>query len=263
LAAVGWGYVMLRKSALVIAGLLGLAASANAADIYRSEGVSLKDTPVYGPIWTGFYVGGHGGYAWADPDFPGAPAFPKGPPRPHLEGGFVGAELGYNFQVDRFVIGAVADISFANLNDTVRDGNYLTETTKIDRFGTVRGVVGYPMGRWLPYGTAGFAWANTSFDLTCPDPAAAFSGTCSHAGPRHTGDTQTMTGLAYGGGLKYAIDDHFSIGAEYLHLDFDSTTFSFGPFTNSPPHTGKLDATGDLAKFSVDYRIGWGYAPLK
>ncbi len=255
---------MLRKSVLAFVGMLGLTAPTSAADIYRSDGGSLKDGPVYGPVWTGFYLGVHGGYAWADPDFPGAPAYPAGPPRPKLDGGFAGTQIGYNFQLDRFVLGAVADISFANLNDTVRDGNYLTETTKVDRFGTARAIAGYSVGRWLPYGTVGLAWAHASYDLDCPDPAAVSGGLCKNAGPRHIGDTETMTGLAYGGGLKYAIDNHFSIGAEYLHLDFDAKTFSFGSLAALPPGTKQIDGTGDIVRVSVDYKLwGPGYEPLK
>ena len=43
------------------AALLGMGASASAADIY--SGGSLKDGPVYAPVntWTGFYFGANGG----------------------------------------------------------------------------------------------------------------------------------------------------------------------------------------------------------
>ena len=145
--------------------------------------------------------------------FPRYACVSPGCARPALQGGFGGGQVGYNVQLDRFVVGAVADIPFANLDKTVKDGNYLTETTKIGQFGTARAVAGYSVGRWLPYGTVGLAWADASYDMNCPAVADAPFGGCHNAGPRHTGDSQIMTGLAYGGGLKYAIDGKFSVGA--------------------------------------------------
>ncbi|HZV20983.1 MAG TPA: hypothetical protein VE986_05485 [Hyphomicrobiales bacterium] len=70
--------------------------------------------------------------------------------------------------------------------------------------------------------------------------------------------------LAFGGGIKYAIDNRFSIGAEYLHLDFDTKTFSFGPLAALPPGTAQFNGSGNIVKISVDYKIGGlGYEPLK
>ncbi len=258
---------MTRLIVLSVASVVALTGAANAADMYRAPEATggYKDVSyAAGPAWTGFYIGAHGGYVWGSADFPGTPAYPTGAPRPQLEGGFGGGQVGYNVQLDRFVVGAVADISFANLDKTVLDGNYLTETTKIGQFGTLRAVAGYSFGRWLPYGTVGLAWADASYDMNCPPVAVVQGGGCMTAGPRHTGDSQIMTGLAYGGGLKYAIDGKFSIGAEYLRVDLDETAFQMGSLGKWGPNTKKIDATADLVKFSVDYKVwGAGYEPLK
>ncbi len=56
---------MLKRALLASVGVFVLSVGANAADLYRApEGGSLKDTPVYSPVWTGFYAGVNGGYAW-------------------------------------------------------------------------------------------------------------------------------------------------------------------------------------------------------
>jgi outer membrane immunogenic protein len=258
---------MTRLFVLSAASVIALAGAANAADMYRAPEATggYKDgSYAAGPTWTGFYIGAHGGYAWGSADYPGTPAYPQGAPRPEFEGGFGGGQVGYNAQLDRFVVGAVADISFANLDKTVKDGNYLTETTKISQFGTLRAVAGYSFGRWLPYGTVGLAWADASYDMNCPAVADAPFGGCSKDGPRHTGDSQIMTGLAYGGGLKYAIDGKFSVGAEYLRLDLDTTGFHMGQLASWGANTKNISATADLVKFSVDYKLwGAGYEPLK
>ena len=90
----------------------------------------------------------------------------------------MGGQIGINYQFQQIVIGAVAELSFANFEQTVRDGNYLTETAKIDRFGTIRGILGYAIGDFLPYGTVGVAMADMQYGATCPDSAAAAFGLC-------------------------------------------------------------------------------------
>jgi outer membrane immunogenic protein len=216
-----------------------------------------RDEIVYRPAitWTGFSVGVHGGYGQADIDFPGAPAYPAGPPRPDLDGGFVGIQGAAMVEINRLALGITADISFTKLNETVRDGNYLTETTKIDRFGTVRGVIGYSFGHFMPYATVGLAWADGSYGATCPDQAAVLFGGCSKPGPRSYNDSFTMTGIAWGGGIKYAINQHWSVGAEYVRMNFDDKSYTNGPLASWAATQGKITADYDSVRASVDYRF--------
>ncbi|WKW49685.1 outer membrane protein [Rhodomicrobium lacus] len=258
----------MKKILLGATSIVALSSSAFAADLYK--GGSLKDAPVYEApaTWTGFYVGAHGGYAWNSIDFPGTPSHANGgAPRPDLEGGFVGGQIGYNYQYDKIVVGVVADISAANLEKTVRDGNYLTETTNIDKFATVRAVLGYSFGNWLPYATIGYGWADVSYKLSCPDAAAVPYGGCHYANypARSAKDDQTIGALVYGGGLKYAISNRFSVGAEYLHFDAADETFSYNAYAKWGPSKGKIETETDTVKVSVDYKVFGGnvYEPLK
>lgn len=221
--------------------------SVSAADFNYSDRPALT--------WTGFSIGVHGGYGWADVDFPGAKPYPDGPPIPDIEGGFVGFQGAAMVEYNRFVLGLTADISFANMKDTVRDGNYLTETTKLDRFGTVRGVFGYSFGRFLPYATVGLGWANGSYGGTCADAGTVLFGGCRHAGPRSYNDSFTMTGIAWGAGVKYAIDDHWSVSAEYVRISFDDESFTNGPLASWAAKQAKISADYDSARVTVDYRF--------
>lgn len=178
----------------------------------------------------------------------------SGPPDPDLEGGFVGLQLGYNHQLGKLVVGVEADISFADIDDTVRDGNFITQTTELERFGTVRAKLGYAHGSWLPYVTGGFAWADVSYSQTCP--AGAQFGHCSRSGAYTRSDDTIMNGWTLGGGLKYAISEHFVIGAEYLHLDLGKDGFDFGsPVNREPVTAADLEIKADLVKVSVDYKF--------
>src|SRR5262249_49788539 len=64
--------------------------------------------------WTGFYCGGHVGGAWGDKDWV---AVGVGPLGSHNVDGFIGGgQVGYNYQVGRWVFGVEADFSWADVN---------------------------------------------------------------------------------------------------------------------------------------------------
>lgn len=80
--------------------------SASAADlrrpVYKAPSY-LSPAPIYN--WTGFYIGAHGGYGWSN--FSGDGTF--GPGSATAKGFLGGGQLGYNYQIGQFVIGAEAD----------------------------------------------------------------------------------------------------------------------------------------------------------
>ncbi|KAI94661.1 porin [Rhodomicrobium udaipurense JA643] len=265
----------MKKILLGVASVVALSSSAFAADLYKG---SLKDAPVYEApaTWTGFYVGAHGGYAWNSIDFPGAAQYPDGPPRPDLKGGFVGGQIGYNYQFDKIVVGVVADISVADLEETVLDGGTLKETTNIDKFGTVRAILGYSFGKVLPYATIGYGWTSLSYDHVCPSAidTAGFGGCNRKPGwspvttpfaNRTSGFDATTGGLVYGGGLKYAFDNRFSVGVEYLRFNKADETGDYAGYAYFPAGRTKIETETDTVKLSVDYKVfgGTTYEPLK
>src|SRR5215469_15465510 len=104
---------MLRRIVITAASAVVLAASANAADMYRAPaGGGYKDMPYVGVNWSGLYVGVNGGGAWnsthsddlMDPT-----------------GGFGGGQIGYNWQGvwhPNLVLGIEADFQGAGVSDT-------------------------------------------------------------------------------------------------------------------------------------------------
>jgi outer membrane immunogenic protein len=142
------------------------------------------------PSWTGFYVGGDVGGAWADRSVSYAANDPAaavlvngtlgtgGQPISsnnfNMSGVTGGVETGYNWQIDRsWLLGIEADFSGSGLKGTGNSTSFLqqapsgnftqtvSEQQKIDWYGTVRGRLGWlPAPNLLLFGTGGFAYAD-------------------------------------------------------------------------------------------------------
>ncbi|MGH6935439.1 MAG: outer membrane protein, partial [Methylocella sp.] len=166
---------MYRKILLTSVGAVALAGSAAfAADLpYRGP------PPVYVPppplfTWTGIYVGGQIGYAWARNDgsinnpAPGIPGLPSSiflPFALDLGGVIGGAHLGYNLQYNQWVVGLEGDVNGTSLNKQQLVGAFppffqgLLQT-RMDVQGSIRGRVGIALDRALLYVTGGVAFTN-------------------------------------------------------------------------------------------------------
>src|SRR5260370_19356728 len=139
------------KKRLVLSGIalaaLAFAVPASAADM-PNRGPVYKAAPAPLFNWTGFYIGGHGGYGWADAD------------NLNPKGWFGGGQVGYNWQyAPNWVFGVEADISDSDISETNLAGAPLV-SSKINYFGTARGRLGYTVDRVMVYGTGGLAWAH-------------------------------------------------------------------------------------------------------
>jgi len=175
-----------------------------------------------GYSWTGGYVGVNLGYGWGDlRDVANPNADPK-----NLEGIIVGAQIGYNWQLDNnVVIGVELDASLGNVkNAWIDPGQYSGYYTqdKIDALGTLRGRLGFAVDRVLPYVTGGLAVGRTNHVLGCsPDFVPANAGSC-YGNPNRVfedSNSSTRVGYSLGAGMEYALDDKVSLKAEYLYTD--------------------------------------------
>lgn len=196
----------MRRVLIAIAVLASMTLTAEAAD--QSPGLFTKARAAgSSPSWTGFYVGGNVGGAWADRsvNFTGdaASAFLFNPgvpilapfagqvaPRPHdfsMSGVTGGLQAGYNWQLGgNWLVGVEGDLSASSLRGSGRETTPLlppafTQTfsaeQKIDWWGSIRGRVGALVSpSVLLYGTGGFAFGKvTTFaDYVANGPGGAF-----------------------------------------------------------------------------------------
>jgi outer membrane immunogenic protein len=186
----------MKKALGLVGAALLFAGPALGADLTKAPAYK---APPLAPIfsWTGFYVGGHGGYGWSDSQ------------GLDLKGGFGGGQVGYNYQMNNFVWGIEGDVAWADISETFLG----LVSVKFDTLASVRGRLGIAYGSALFYGTGGGGWGH--FKVS----AGPFS------------DSAWLSGWTAGAGIEYAFMPNWSAKVEYLHYGFGSETF-FGALSS-------------------------------
>ena len=193
----------MKKFLLASVGLLALGVSAaSAADIARRPVPYKAPAYVEPPFtWTGFYVGLNGGGAWGTSDF----SAPLSTGSFDVSGGLIGGTVGYNWQMGPAVIGLEGDLDWADISGNVVCAPGICETRN-SWLGTVRGRLGYAMGRFMPFVTGGLAVGDVKHSVT------GFGDT-----------TDTKAGWTLGGGLEAMVTGPLSVKVEYLYVDLGRT----------------------------------------
>ncbi|MGO9487035.1 MAG: carbohydrate porin [Rhodomicrobium sp.] len=225
--------------ALSAAAIVALSAgSALAADIMPAGQAAVPDAEPSAVDWTGFYLGGHLGYAWGNSKWTASTAAgvpiatgSLGLTQPidsfKESGSFLeGFQTGYNYMLpNRFVIGGEADVSFPSypspVNGLSMGGSstllHGTESYSDNVFasGTARARIGYAPGNWLFYATGGLAW---SYDQVTLDNLA---------GKTSEGPLLWRLGWTAGAGAEVPVAPHWSAKAEYLFTDYSFSSVAF------------------------------------
>src|SRR5579872_3657057 len=176
---------------VVGAALLGLAGAAAAADLPPAPQPYYKAP--YAPIfvWTGFYLGVNGGGALGTSAWDTAGSF-------NTSGGVVGGTVGYNYQINHFVVGVEGDVDWASISGKTTSAVCPPGCRTSDSWlSTVRGRAGYAIDRFMPYVTGGAAFGNIN------------------ANTAGLTTTSTNAGWTVGAGLEFAFSPNWSAKAEY------------------------------------------------
>lgn len=225
----------MKTTAAISVLLLSLAGSAYAADLPTMK--SAPPAPMLATVasdWTGAYVGVFGGYASGTADVT-PDAFLTGigsyPVTLDPRGGFVGADIGYNYQTSGgLVFGGVADWAWADLTGkTCVDVNGCSGAPddsyghgKVDWLATVRAKAGFaPTNALFVYATGGVAFAGTkAYDNNV-------------TGPYGMTAEATHTGWTIGAGLDFKLTSSIFLEAEYLYADLGKQTYNYSIATGS------------------------------
>ena len=168
--------------------------------------------------WSGVYVGGNLGLG-LESDFTTSGGFPL-----EADTGFIGGGvIGYNYQYNKFVFGAEADINYTSL-----DASNGPVDADLNLLGSVTARLGYtPIERLLVYGEGGYGFGRVEL--------SAATGS----------ETNFHSGYVVGGGAEYAVTDHILTGVEYNYTDLQSEDFNLGGTSPS------ADYNGHAVKFNV------------
>ncbi len=287
----------MKKVLLSAAAVAAFTSAAFAADL-----PSRRAPPVYAPppvpvfTWEGFYLGVNAGADFNNYDSyrqTGATAgavanLAAGVRDPFLvtrSTGFAGGgQIGYNFTLDGGFIGSSLGVFGTALSPVfggraggpifgveadidattnVASGLYIGTTNLASSYrshpdfvGTLRGRLGYAFGNIMVYGTAGLAYANVRDSVIQRDAAGGVAGVGATNGLR--------TGIAYGGGVEYAIPttsfvnffkaSAVTVKAEFIHYELGSS--SVGYVSGANVYNVRFQEKGNLARIGVNYKFG-------
>lgn len=156
------------------------------------------------PIWTGVYLGVHGGMKWADVDTD----FRDFDTSAVSGGGHVGFNLG----LGALVLGIEADATLDDVAFSYSTAGGGSRNFDTDWSGTIRGRIGIPVGPALFYATAGYAWTDVS--ISGREAGTSFS------------DNHRFDGVVYGLGAEAYVLPNLSVRLEALRFDYSSDQLS-------------------------------------
>ena len=224
--------------AVVLAALAGPALAADMpARPYAKAPAYTAPAVVYN--WTGFYIGGHVGGAFAgDNSLQSSDARFLG-----------GVQAGFDYQfAPNWVLGAEAQYSWlggGNNNNLVFPAGTVVNGRVADQIGSVTGRLGYTWGPALLYAKGGYAWRDgNNIGVTVGGAPAAF-----------TTSGNSKDGYTVGAGLEYLFAPNWSAKAEYQYYNFGNTTVTAGP---ADVVGARFRNDEHSVKVGVNYRFGWG-----
>ena len=249
--------------------------------------------------WTGFYIGANVGGAWTPnsggsdfgPLFPPFIVLPPAVAIPTVipgqlaslvgdgrrSGVIGGGQIGYNWQVNQFVLGVEADAVGTGLRGSTASASRtigapifavpVTQTVTVD-FGHVewmasfRGRAGFAVNQALFYVTGGGAVAEFGGSRTTLVNGPGISVPAAGTYVATNGGSTTRWGWTVGGGIEWAFNQNWSVAGEYRYTDFGNrgSTFDIPSGLAAAPifFTGTASSrlTVEQATFRLNYRFG-------
>ena len=237
----------MKKLLLAATALIALGLGANAADLPMRSAPApiIAAVPIF--TWTGFYVGVNAGYGWNSNSNNNSyydPLLSNYGGGGGDDGGFVGGgQVGYNYQINQFVIGVETDIQYADIGS---NGGYFGSVygnnDSGNWFGTLRVRAGFAFDRALIYATGGFAYGDVGNRNSFVSPLVQ--------NYYYDNGNSTNTGWTLGAGFEYAFTNNLTARIEGLYVSLDSDS-------NNSVYAGAYNRS-DKGEFGV-VRAGLNY----
>jgi outer membrane immunogenic protein len=125
-----------------------------------------------------------------------------------------GVLLGWNHQVDNFVVGVEGDYAFSGEVAKYADIAEATEYA-FENIATLRARLGMTHDNTLVFASGGVALVETTFS----------SADLPVTGGLATSDSKWLTGWVIGGGVEHAFDEHFAARLDYSYMGLPNTSY--------------------------------------
>jgi opacity protein-like surface antigen len=218
-------------------------------------GRSAEPSPVIVPAaynWTGFYLGPQLGADWGYTDWTfrnvGTKTFPR------FAGVLPGGQVGYNYQIDKWVFGIEGTGAWTNAHGGRPCPNAFFFTCEIDvnSLYTVTGRIGYAYwDRVLWYGKGGLAIGEVKAQARCNIDSQLIFGVTAVPGCPVQGTNRTDVGWTVGGGSEFGLTDNWSVKSETSYFNLGTNNYSFGQFGS----TADVRRTGWISTIGLNYRF--------
>jgi outer membrane immunogenic protein len=194
-------------------------------------------------LWTGFYLGAGGGYGWGTASF----VDPFGTTAsPSLKGFLVGGVTGINYQISSVVIGVEGDFTGSWAKGSAVDSTGNNLQTSVFWTASITGRLGVAFDRLLIYGKGGVGFDYDRDTVTLVNGTSAMGST-------------NRAGWTVGGGVEYAVTEHWTGRIEFDYFKFPTKGFVFsgGPFPPLPALNagGQVGINLDELKFIMAYKF--------
>jgi outer membrane immunogenic protein len=271
------GSVMKYSLYTAVAALAFAGGSALAADLPVRAPTYKAPPPVY-YSWSGFYIGGHLGYGWANAhwtttDHAGHLLETNDQDPRGLVGG---GQVGYRWQTGALVFGIEGTFSAARIRAfdpacgvgngplpcapgvTVSTAFRDDRTTNIRSIATVTGQLGYAWNNALLYVKGGWAFADMRLENNLITLATGASA-CATPGEFSCAKTTRRTdGPTVGVGVEYGLLPNVSFGVEYDYIHLRGSDVTVASSTGFVSTFGDIRANVHEVLGRVNFRFG-GY----
>ena len=138
-----------------------------------------------------------------------------------------GGLIGYNYQINQFVLGIEGDLTGSSNQGRVSSPlGFRSQNTQYGFGAGVRGRLGFALDRTLIYATGG--WAYETIDQTYNNPFINASSIRESSTER--------SGYTVGGGVEYAFSPNWSARLEYRWTDYGKYVSNFSDLVSIQQH---------------------------
>lgn len=211
-------------------------------------------TPIYN--WTGCYIGGTVGGAFAHKDFSDtyltsgyAHYEPASSPSVDMSGWLGGGQIGCNAHFDvHGVMGIEAFGAWTSLNGSSDPffGGKAVFNVHTDWLASITGRLGYASNNWLFYGKGGVAWVGDRYNV----PYTFLGSPYSFVG------SETRTGWTLGAGIEWGFAPRWTARLEYNYYDFGTREITLvNPLDSTGTDPANIRQRVQTVTVGINYRF--------